>query len=89
MYRKAGRPAGVAPTTTRTVEVESLAGAFEGFGEVASEFVRKVSPIGDFSRRDDADSVKDNLTLAKKVFSKWSIEIIMSTYSLHSVGFGT
>jgi DNA-binding HxlR family transcriptional regulator len=32
--------------------------------------------------------VKLNVNITKKVFSKWSIEILMSTYSLKAVGFG-
>ena len=40
------------------------------------------------SYRGELNAVKDNLDVMKKVFSKWSIEIILSTYSLESVGFG-
>lgn len=72
----------------KTAEVETLDSKFRDFGEVASAFVREVSAAGGVTRRSDARAVEANLNLTKKVFSKWSIEIIMSTYSLSSVGFG-
>lgn len=62
--------------------------SFREFGEVASAFVRQVSAEEGVSYRGEASSVIDNLNMMKKVFSKWSIEIILSTYSLKSVGFG-
>jgi len=62
--------------------------SFREFGEVASAFVRRVSVEEGVSYRGESSSVIDNLNMMKKVFSKWSIEIILSTYSLKSVGFG-
>ena len=61
---------------------------FLEFGELASAFVRDVSSVGGLSRRGETSSVEVNVNITKKVFSKWSIEILMSVYSLNSVGFG-
>ena len=58
------------------------------FGEAASAFVKQVSTAGPVSYRGETSSVKVNVNITKKVFSKWSIEILMSTYSMKSVGFG-
>ena len=92
LYRKGGqlvKPAArAAATSTRTVEVESLERKFREFGEVASAFVRQVSAEEGASYRGEASTVKYNLSMMKKVFSKWSIEIILAAYSLESVGFG-
>lgn len=54
----------------------------------ASAFVRQVSGLEALSYRGEPSSVIHNLSITKKVFSKWSIEIIMSTYSLKALGFG-
>ncbi len=67
---------------------QSIEGRFREFGDAASEFVRLVSAEEGFSYRGEASAVKDNLDVMKKVFGKWSVEIILSTYSLKSVGFG-
>lgn len=72
----------------RTAEADSLERKFIGFGEVASAFVREISTAGALSYRGEPSAVTANLNIAKKVFSKWSGEIIMSTYSMKSVGFG-
>lgn len=92
MYRKEEKTpkasAEVVSSPAKIVQVESLETKFRNFGEVASAFVREVSVEEGVSHRSDARSVEDNLVMTKKVFSKWSIEIIMSTYSLRSVGFG-
>lgn len=92
MYRKESQVSkGTVETggpSSKIVEVDSLEGKFRGFGEVASAFVREVSQEARVSPRSDERSVEDNLSITKRVFSKWSIEIIMSTYSLKSVGFG-
>jgi len=50
--------------------------------------VRLVSSEEGISYRGEPDSVKNNLNVMKKIFGKWSIEIILTTYSLKSVGFG-
>ncbi len=81
MYRKG-------TSALSAAEVQSLETRFKDFGEAASDFVRMVSAEKGFSYRGDARSVKVNLEVMKKVFGKWSIEIILSTYSLKSVGFG-
>ena len=75
------------PTGSLTSE-ESIALRFREFGEAASEFVRLVSAEEGISYRGEAKAVKHNLNVMKKVFGKWSIEIILSTYSLKTVGFG-
>lgn len=67
---------------------EKIESRFRDFGEAASDFVRMVSAEEGISYRGDANAVKNNLNVMKKVFGKWSIEIILSTYSMKSVGFG-
>jgi len=71
-----------------TMSSEKIESRFRDFGEAASEFVRIVSAEEGISYRGEASAVKDNLNVMKKVFGKWSIEIILSTYSMKSVGFG-
>ena len=61
---------------------------FREFGETATAFVRKVSAQGAVSYRGEPSSVKHNVDTTKRVFSKWSVEIILSIYSLKSAGFG-
>ena len=68
--------------------MESVESRFREFGETASEFVRVVSDEEGISYRGEKNAVKDNLDVMKKVFGKWSVEIILSTYSLNSAGFG-
>lgn len=67
---------------------DSLEGKFVEFGELSSAFVKKVSSAEALSYRGEPGTVEENLNVTKKVFSKWSIEILMSTYSVKSVGFG-
>ena len=67
---------------------EFLERKFIEFGEAASAFVKQVSAAGAVSYRGEASSVKVNVDITRKVFSKWSIEILKSTYSLKSAGFG-
>jgi DNA-binding HxlR family transcriptional regulator len=67
---------------------ESVEAKFRDFGEAASMFVKMVSAEEGVSYRGDARSVKDNLDVMKKVFGKWSIEIILLIYSLKTAGFG-
>lgn len=75
-------------SSSKAVRAESLEDQFVEFGEAASAFVKDVSAAGAVSYRGEPSSVKTNVNITKKVFSKWSIEIIMSTYSMDSVGFG-
>ena len=82
MYRQEEHPA------ERTMSSEKIESRFRDFGEAASEFVRIVSAEEGITYRGEASAVKDNLNVMKKVFGKWSIEIILSTYSMKSVGFG-
>ena len=72
----------------RSPNVVALQEKFVEFGEVSSAFVRDVSTVGAVSYRGEPGAVKINVSMTKKVFSKWSIEIIMSAYSMKSVGFG-
>ena len=75
-------------SSKESVSTEKVESRFRDFGEAASEFVRLVSAEGGISYRGEPSAVKDNLNVMKKVFGKWSIEIILSTYSMKSVGFG-
>ena len=68
--------------------MESIESRFREFGETASEFVRMVSAEEGISYRGEVNTVRDNLDVMKKVFGKWSVEIILSTYSLKTAGFG-
>ena len=76
------------PAPHKSPREESLERKFVEFGEAASAFVKQVSTAGPVSYRGETSSVKVNVNITKKVFSKWSIEILMSTYSMKSVGFG-
>ncbi|HXW94126.1 MAG TPA: helix-turn-helix domain-containing protein [Nitrososphaerales archaeon] len=82
MYQRAEHP------PKRTAGAEKIERRFREFGEAASVFVRTVSAEEGISYRGEASAVEDNLNVMKKVFGKWSIEIILSTYSMESVGFG-
>ncbi|HKT21858.1 MAG TPA: winged helix-turn-helix transcriptional regulator, partial [Nitrososphaerales archaeon] len=61
---------------------------FREFAEAATSFVKEASALAAVSYRGEPRSVKDNVNVTKKVFSKWSVEIILSIYSLRSAGFG-
>lgn len=65
-----------------------LEAEFQDFAETATAFVRRASARGAVSRRGEPGSVKDNVDVTKKVFSKWSVEIILAIYSLRVAGFG-
>ena len=67
---------------------ESLDQKFFQFGEVSSAFVKEASAAGAVTYRGKPSALKVNVGMTKMVFSKWSIEIIMSTYSMKSLGFG-
>ena len=82
MYQSVEHPPKGTPST------EKIEGRFRDFGEAASEFVRMVSAEEGFSYRGQTSTVEDNPDVIKKVFGKWSIEIMLSTYSMKSVGFG-
>ena len=69
-------------------EGQSIEEMFSEFGVWASEFVKQMSAMDDFSYRGELRSVEDNVKVTKKVFSKWSVEILVSVYSLGTVGFG-
>jgi DNA-binding HxlR family transcriptional regulator len=84
----AASPSSSVPHGASIVDVTSLEKLFQDFGEAATGFVKQVSAMGAVSYRGEPSVVRYNVTITKKVFSKWSIEIIMSTYSLKSVGFG-
>lgn len=61
---------------------------FRKFGEDATAFVREVSSAGAILNRGEPSAVRNNVNLARKVFGKWSIEIMIATYSLRSARFG-
>ena len=82
MYQRAELP------TKDSATKEKIERRFRDFGETASEFVRMVSAQEGISYRGEASAVKGNLNVMKKLFGKWSIEIILSTYSMKSVSFG-
>jgi len=82
LYQRAERP------LKENANTEKIESRFRDFGEAASEFVRMVSVEERISYRGEPSAVKDNLNVMKKVFGKWSIEIILSIYSMNSVGFG-
>ena len=78
---------GAGATPGRGLGADALESEFVEFGELSSAFVKKVSSVGALSYRGKPSSVEANLNLTKKVFSKWSIEILTSTYSTKSAGF--
>ena len=82
LYQRADHP------PKGTVSAEKIESRFGDFAEAASDFVRVVSAEEGISYRGEANAVKYNLNVMKKVFGKWSIEIILLTYSMKSVGFG-
>jgi DNA-binding HxlR family transcriptional regulator len=91
LYPREGQPAksphrSVSPRV-EDIDPSSVEGRFQEFGEVSATFVREVSAVRELSYRGEPGSVKSNVSITKKVFSKWSIEIIMSIYSLKSAGF--
>ena len=90
MYRKEEKAAGSLAEAGQSSrgEVASLESKFVEFGELSSAFVKRVSAAGALSYRGEPNSVEVNLDVTKKVFSKWSVEIILSTYSVKSAGFG-
>lgn len=75
-------------SSQRNLREDFLEKKFLEFGETASAFVRDISWVRGISHRGETSSVKVNVDITKKVFSKWSIEILMTTYSLKSAGFG-
>jgi DNA-binding HxlR family transcriptional regulator len=79
------KPRGLESQTTGGGELEAK---FQEFAETATAFVREASALGAVSRRGEPGTVRDNVGVAKKVFSKWSVEIILTVYSLESAGFG-
>jgi len=59
---------------------------FLRFREVATDFVKELN--ADFTAgRDSSKAVRFNLQIIRKVFSKWSIEILILLYSLRIMGF--
>ena len=73
------------PDLTDTTSLETK---FREFAEAASEFVRTMSAENGVAYRGDPDMVRYNLGVMNKVFGKWSLEILMATYSMKSLGFG-
>jgi DNA-binding HxlR family transcriptional regulator len=76
------------PSDSPAYDAVRVLNEFREFGETATEFVKRVSGLGAISYRGDLISVKGNVDVTRKVFSRWSVEIILSVYSLKSAGFG-
>ncbi len=58
------------------------------FAEAADRFSREFSEVsGSVFIRDPVRSAARNVELAKSLFSKWSIEILLALYALHELGF--
>ncbi|MDA4121204.1 MAG: helix-turn-helix transcriptional regulator [Thaumarchaeota archaeon] len=92
MYRKGSqetkRIAEATISVPKVKEGQAVEEMFDEFGVWASEFVKQISAMDEFTYRGEMRSVEDNVKVTKKVFSKWSVEILISVYSLGSVGFG-
>ncbi|MDG7008713.1 MAG: helix-turn-helix transcriptional regulator [Nitrososphaerota archaeon] len=87
MYREGGK--GRSPEAASSHDGDRLLEAeFQEFAEAATAFVKRASEDGAVSYRGEPRSVKDNVSLTKKVFSKWSVELILAIYSLRTAGFG-
>lgn len=60
---------------------------FQEFGNEATEFARKVSRASSLRYRGQAGSIERHVNITRRVFSKWSVEIILLVYSLKSARF--
>jgi DNA-binding HxlR family transcriptional regulator len=66
-------------------EREKIRHRFREFSESASKFSREVAPS--LSRVDTTEAAEANLRIAKTVFGKWSLEILVLLYSMKELGF--
>lgn len=77
-------PAGPASPANR----ELLETRIRRFAEEANRFSREfVEVSGSVFIRDPVRSAERNVELAKSIFSKWSIEILLALYELRELGF--
>ena len=61
---------------------------FSDFQEKSSEFSRRLQGVIDFTvDHDRSESARFNLLVVRKVFSRWSAEILVILYSMKSMGF--
>jgi DNA-binding HxlR family transcriptional regulator len=71
---------------SQSQSVEDLKKKFRDFSELASKFSREVFPsptdLAELTRTAEA-----NLTIAKTIFGKWSLEILVLLYSMKKLGF--
>lgn len=58
---------------------------FRQFSESASKFSREVAPLPSEARV--ADTAELNLQIAKAIFGKWSLEILVLLYTMKHLGF--
>ena len=74
------------PKELKTITVAPAEERFREFREQAYTFSRSVSKDFHFEH-DPSKTVELNVQLTKAVFGKWSIEILVTLYSLKSAGF--
>src|SRR5713226_4249395 len=60
---------------------------FRRFRDHASAFSKEISSMIPFSNEDPSLSAQMNLEIARVVFSKWSLDILVLLYSLRTLGF--
>ena len=69
--------------------MEDIDSVFQRFRDKSTDFARDVSQLlYSQSRVTPSIAAQVNLTLAKTVFSKWSIEILTVLYSVRAVSYG-
>jgi len=64
---------------------DSLAARFEAFSEGASKFSRGIEPHAE--GRWMTEEAEANLRIARTVFGKWSLEILVLLYTMKRLGF--
>jgi DNA-binding HxlR family transcriptional regulator len=64
---------------------EKVRHRFSEFSEAASKFSREVAPS--LSGVDTSEAADANLRIAKTVFGKWSLEILVLLYTMKELGF--
>ncbi len=58
---------------------------FKEFSEEASKFSRRIAPLP--STEGMAEAAEENLRIARTVFGKWSLEILVLLYTMKQLGF--
>ena len=64
---------------------DSLAARFEAFSEGASKFSRGIEPHAEGQGM--SEEAEANLRIARTVFGKWSLEILVLLYTMKRLGF--